>query len=135
MKITPEEIRSLARDEIFVYGSNEAGIPGAGAARLAFDEFGTVPGQGFGMMGQSFAIPTKDWEIQVLPLSVIKHYIDRFTAFANRPLSRGWKFLVTRIGCGLAGYTAEEIAPLFKEVKELKNIYLPQEFLDILQNR
>lgn len=132
MKITPEEILTLAKDEVFVFGSNEAGIHGAGAARLAATEFGATLGQGFGFSGQSFALPTKDWEITQLPLPVIKFYIDRFVAFAKRPLSRGWNFLVTKIGCGLAGYTIEQIAPLFKEAKELDNVYLPQEFLDFL---
>lgn len=96
---------------IFVFGSNEAGVHGSGAARDALLKHGAGFGIGFGPCGDSFAIPTKDWNIKTLPTHVIDQYISRFIAYANfRPDLR---FMVTQIGCGLAGYTPELIAPMF----------------------
>lgn len=99
--------------EYFVFGSNESGIHGAGAARFAELNYGAVRGVGFGPVGRSFAIPTKDWQIQTLPLNVVKNYISRFLAFAE--LCDTDTFKLTRIGCGLAGFTEAEIAPLFAD--------------------
>jgi hypothetical protein len=108
--------------EIFVFGSNLAGIHGAGAARVAYREFGAVWGQGSGFsltttfIGQgSYAIPTKDQKINTLPLEDIKPYIDKFVEFTNE--YPGWWYFVTRIGCGLAGYRDEQIAPMFRGAK------------------
>jgi hypothetical protein len=129
-RITPENITSLKSNEIFVFGSNEAGIHGSGAARLAHDRFGACTGIGFGGRSRSFAIPTKDWYINTLPLKFIEFYVDRFIDYAR--LNKSLTFLVTKIGCGLAGYTPEDIAPLFKQAINVKNIYLPKEFWDIL---
>ena len=102
--------------EFFVFGSNLAGRHGAGAARVAREKFGAVQGMGEGFMrlgGQSYAIPTKDRDLIVLPLSSIAQGVRRFLDMAtNDPLAR--RFFVTRIGCGLAGYTDAEIAPMFK---------------------
>lgn len=124
-RITPEEIIELKDDEIFVFGSNEAGIHGAGAARYAM-HFGAYIGGGFGMHGSSFAIPTKDWRIQTLPVEDIGFYVKRFIAFAkNVP---NLTFLVTPIGCGLAGYKPEQIAPLFEGAIQVQNIHLPASF-------
>lgn len=131
MKVTPEEIKELPEHHIFVFGSNEAGIHGAGAARLAFDKFGARLFQGFGQAGQSFAIPTKDWEIVPLGLWDIEFYVERFIAFAK--LRKGDTFLVTKIGCGLAGFKPEDIAPLFADCMDMENVALPQEFIDIIQ--
>lgn len=97
---------------VFVFGSNEAGIHGAGAAREALLKYGAVQGTGFGPMGQSFAIPTKDWRIQTLPTEVIKAYVDRFIVFAR--FNPSLQFKVTRIGCGLAGLRDDVVAPMFK---------------------
>lgn len=96
---------------IFVFGSNEAGIHGAGAARTAHISHGAKLHQGFGPAGLSFAIPTKDWRIQTLPLDEIEHYVNRFIEYARSQTST---FQVTAIGCGLAGYRHDHIAPLFR---------------------
>lgn len=99
--------------EIFVFGSNESGIHGAGAARYAMDKLGAVKGIGFGFSGTTFAIPTKDFHIRTLPIIDVKKYVVGFILFSK--LHPEWNFKVTRIGCGLAGFTDEEIAPLFRD--------------------
>lgn len=97
---------------IFVFGSNEAGRHGAGAALWAAQHYGAKYGVGFGPQEHSFAIPTKDWRIETLPVVVIKQYIDRFIVYARwHPTDT---FQVTQLGCGLAGLQAKDIAPLFK---------------------
>ena len=97
---------------IFVFGSNEAGRHGAGAARDALHRYGAIMNVGFGPQGESFAIPTKDWNIQTLPITVIKQYIDRFIVYAR--WHPALTFKVTQLGCGLAGLQAKDIAPLFR---------------------
>jgi hypothetical protein len=134
-RVTPENIADLERDEMFVFGSNELGVHGAGAAKLAYEKFGAFLGQGFGPSAQTFAIPTKSWEMNPLPLPIIKQYVDRFIAFTRRKMTDGWKFKVTRIGCGLAGYTPELIAPFFDSVRFQQNVWLPQEFIDIIDKQ
>lgn len=132
-RITPEMIEgNPPRDVMFVFGSNELGVHGNGAAKYAMEKCGARLGQGFGPMAQSFGIPTKDWEINPLPLEDIERYIKRFIAFTRRTMSDGWKFYVTRVGCGLAGYTPQEIASFFDSVRYQKNVWLPQEFIDII---
>lgn len=103
---------------VFVFGSNEAGIHGAGAAKHARIHHGAVHGVGFGLVGTSFAIPTKDFGIETLPLPKIQKYVERFLKFAREIPEL--TFNVTRIGCGLAGYTDTDIAPMFK--KAPKNV-------------
>lgn len=132
-RITPEELKKediSSLQTVFVFGSNEAGIHGAGAAKFAHDELGAEWGTGFGFMGKCFAIPTKDWKLQTLPLDVIHFYTSRFIeAVKQYP----WvKFYVTQIGCGLAGYKPHQIAPMFKDAIDLKNVYLPLCFWEIL---
>ena len=98
MKYTPENITSLKEDEVFVFGSNLAGIHGGGAAKVAYQKFGAVMGQGVGIQGQSYAIPTMQGGVDT-----IKPYVDEFLALASE-----WDqttFYVTRIGCGIAGFT------------------------------
>ena len=103
---TPEKISELRTNEIFVFGSNLAGQHGGGAAHLAYKRFGAVWGQGVGMQGQSYAIPTMQGGVET-----IKPYVDDFIQFAqSRP---DLLFYVTRIGCGIAGFKDEDIAPLF----------------------
>lgn len=123
-------ITKLKENEIFVFGSNERGIHGAGAAFQAYKEFGAKWGIPFGLVGQTFAIPTKDMNIQTLPLEKIQEYVEKFIKFAEG--SPQYKFLVTEIGCGLAGYQPEDIAPLFKRAVEIENIHLPEKFKEIL---
>lgn len=96
---------------VFVFGSNLAGRHGRGAALHARQHFGAVYGQGVGRQGNSYAIPTKDYGIKTLPLDRIRPYVADFLEYARRHPSL--TFQVTRIGCGLAGYTDEEIAPMF----------------------
>lgn len=97
--------------EIFVFGSNLAGIHGAGAALYARKYQGAVMGRGIGHHGDSYGIPTKDIQLRTLSLESIKDFVQQFIWYAHiRP---GCTFKVTRIGCGLAGYTDAEIAPLF----------------------
>ena len=126
MKYTPENIISLGQDEIFVFGSNLAGIHAGGAARTALEHFGAIMGQGVGLQGQSYAIPTMQG-----PVETIKPYVDQFI-----DLAREWDqttFYVTRIGCGIAGFSDEKIAPLFKEALKLYNVILPESFVKILK--
>lgn len=96
----------------FVFGSNEAGRHGAGAALFAQKHCGAVYGNGHGPMGSSYALPTMDWKIRQLPLEVIQHYVNRFIVFAR--YNPDVLFQVTQVGCGLGGHYAKDIAPLFK---------------------
>jgi hypothetical protein len=98
-------------NEVFVFGSNLAGRHGAGAAKVAKEKFGAVFNCGDGFQGNSYAIPTKDIDIVTLPLHIIKSYVDDFLKFAKDHPEMN--FFITRIGCGLAGYKDEDIAPLF----------------------
>ena len=122
---TPDRITELKPNEIFVFGSNLAGSHGGGAARLAYKCFGAIWGQGVGLQGQSYAIPTMQGGVET-----IKPYVDEFIEFAF--CHNEYKFLVTRIGCGIAGFKDEEIAPLFEELLEWGNVILPKEFVEIL---
>ena len=99
------------QDGIFVFGSNCVGVHGAGAAAHAHKVYGAEFGVGFGMTGQSYAIPTKDENIETMPIDMIIPFVQEFLDFAV--VSPSQTFLVTRIGCGLAGYADEDIAPLF----------------------
>jgi hypothetical protein len=125
---TPENITSLAPNEIFVFGSNLAGRHGAGAAGTALRLFGAHWGQGVGFSEQSYAIPTKNHHIQILPLQFIRPYVAEFLEFAASRLDL--RFFVTPIGCGLAGYTPKDIAPLFLEgsYAPTSNIVFPRSF-------
>lgn len=98
-------------DEVFVFGSNLAGVHGAGAAKQAL-KYGAKWGRGIGLVGMTYAIPTKDHDIRTLQVDTIKPYIDRFVKFTNTYPDAN--FFVTRVGCGLAGYKDAEIAPLFR---------------------
>ena len=120
-RITPERITNLRPGEIFVFGSNLAGMHGGGAARIAVDHFGAIMGQGVGLQGQSYAIPTMQGGV-----NTIQPYVDEFIRFAD--CHPEMTFLVTRIGCGIAGFTPEQIAPLFAAAVNLGNIHLPLDF-------
>ena len=98
---------------IFVFGSNLAGRHGKGAALCALKEHGAIYGQGKGLQGNSYAIPTKDIDLKVIPLVHIREYVQEFLIFADTHPE--FIFKVTRIGCGLAGYKDEDIAPMFKD--------------------
>lgn len=124
-RFTPEMITSLAENEIFVFGSNLAGAHGGGAARMAYRRFGAVWGIGVGLTGRTYAIPTMQGGVDT-----IKPYVDQFIAFARE--HRQLTFLVTRIGCGIAGFSDRDIAPLFAQAIEVENIILPKEFVACL---
>ena len=125
-RITPSWIDSLKENEIFVFGSNLAGMHGGGAARIARLHFGAVMGKGVGLQGQSYAIPTMQGGVET-----IRPYVDEFIIFAHQHPEL--HFLVTPIGCGIAGFEAEDIAPLFKRAKEMKNISLPESFWEVIE--
>lgn len=124
-KCTPNYISELKSNEIFVFGSNLQGRHGGGAARIAVEKFGAIWGQGVGLQGQSYAIPTMQGGVDT-----IKPYVDEFIAFAKK--HNELIFLVTRIGCGIAGFDDKEIAPLFADAKNIDNILLPRKFIDVL---
>jgi hypothetical protein len=122
---TPEMITELKANEVFVFGSNLAGAHGGGAALLAYRKFGAIWGQGVGLQGQSYGIPTMQGGVET-----IRPYVDVFIQFAREHIE--YKFLVTRIGCGIAGFRDEEIALLFQDALEVENIILPKEFVDVI---
>ena len=123
---TPDSIVFLHPNEIFVFGSNLAGAHHGGAARAALTQFGAVYGQGVGLQGQSYAIPTMQGGVDS-----IRPYVDQFLHFAwSRP---DLFFYVTRIGCGIAGFQDQQIAPLFQKALQLKNVCLPESFVRLLQ--
>lgn len=130
MTITPKNITNLKDNEIFVFGSNEAGRHGKGAAKTAM-KWGAKYGQAEGLQGMTYAIPTVNSTItNSLPIEEIKFYVDRFIDFVN--FHEEYMFLITEVGCGLAGKTAKEIAPLFNRLLYAKNISLPLNFFKIL---
>ena len=118
---TPDFITELRPDEVFVFGSNLAGSHGGGAAYVAWRKFGAIMGQGVGLQGQSYGIPTMQGGVET-----IRPYVDDFIAFAKAHPELF--FYVTRIGCGIAGFRDEEIAPLFADARNVPNICLPESF-------
>ena len=123
-RVTPSEVRKLRDGEIFVFGSNAKGMHGAGAAREAVEKFGAKMGKGEGLQGRSYAIPTMEG------LESLKGAVDRFAEFAKG--QRDLEFFVTAVGCGIAGYTPEQVAPLFYEAAQLWNVYLPVSFWKVI---
>ncbi len=123
-RVSNDRIDHLEENEIFVFGSNASGYHGGGAAAYAMRKFGAVWGQGEGLQGQSYAIPTMEG------IADMSEAIKRFTSFAAEHSEL--RFLVTRVGCGIAGYSASQIAPLFKECIPLENVALPTDFWDVL---
>ena len=123
-RVSNDRIDHLEENEIFVFGSNASGYHGGGAAAYAMRKFGAVWGQGEGLQGQSYAIPTMEG------IAEMSEAIKRFTSFAAEHSEL--RFLVTRVGCGVAGYSASQIAPLFKECIPLENVALPSDFWDVL---
>lgn len=124
-KITPKYINELEENEIFVFGSNLPGLHVGGAANVAHNKWGAVWGKGVGLYGQSYAIPTMQGGIDS-----VEPYIVDFIEFAKE--RNDLRFLVTPVGCGIAGFDPKEIAPLFREAIALDNVYLPKSFWDVL---
>lgn len=128
-RITSKRIDSLQTGEVFVFGSNLSGIHGAGAAKMAL-RWGAKYGIGVGLQGSTYALPTKDEKIRTLPIDRIAVFVDDLIEFAKN--NTQLTFLVTEVGCGLAGLTPEEVAPLFKDAVDVENIHLPESFWRIL---
>lgn len=125
-KYTPERIESLNENEIFVFGSTLKGVHKGGAAKLAVEKFGAVMGQGIGLQGKSYAIPTMQKEVaRIIP------YVAKFLEFAQENPNK--LFLVTKVGCGRAGHKVSDIAPLFINAYKIDNILLPKEFCEIIE--
>ena len=125
-RCAPNSIFELKPNEVFVFGSNLSGSHGGGAARTAYEKFGAVWGEGVGHFGQTYAIPTMQGGVET-----IKPYVDQFIAYAMQHPEL--TFLVTRIGCGIAGFTDKDIAPLFKVAMLVDNILLPGSFVKELE--
>ena len=106
-RFTPERITELGENEIFVFGSNLAGAHGGGAALLAYRKFGAIWGQGVGLQGQSYGIPTMQGGVET-----IAPYVDEFIVFAQAHPEQ--TFFVTKIGCGIAGFSEAEISPRYR---------------------
>ena len=123
-RITPDVITRLAPNEVFVFGSNEQGLHYGGAAKAAYENFGAVMGQGNGLQGKSYAISSMSG------LGIMGEYVKEFCEFAKAHPEK--HFLVTPVGCGIAGFSEDEIAPLFEICRDIDNISLPASFWDII---
>jgi len=123
-RVASERIAELGKNEIFVFGSNIQGAHGGGAARYAYQKFGAEWGVGEGLTGRTYALPTMEGNASMK--RAVEHFIDCAKAHPE------FTFLVTAVGCGIAGYTPDEVAPLFWEATSLENVYLPQVFWNIL---
>jgi len=130
-QVTPPNITSIGENQIFVFGSNLSGIHGAGAAKTAL-KWGAIMGQGVGLQGQTYAIPTKSEGIsRTLSVDEIRPYVYDFISFAKDHPEL--TFLVTEIGCGLAGHNADDIGPLFISAWDLDNVILPKTFQKVTE--
>ncbi len=127
-RITSPRITELQPGEIFVFGSNLEGHHGGGAALLAWKKWGAIWGQGTGLQGQTYGIPTMHGGPDR-----IKPYVDEFISFARQHPEL--TFLVTEVGCGIAGFRPAEIAPLFRDAVDVENIHLPQRFWEVLNTK
>ena len=123
-RVASDRIAALGEKEIFVFGSNIQGSHGGGAAWFAYKNFGAEWGIGEGLTGRCYALPTMEG------MPSMKAAVDHFIACAKQHPEL--TFLVTAVGCGIAGYRSDEVAPLFKEATSLENVYLPQVFWDAL---
>ena len=123
-RIASNRIATLGENEIFVFGSNIQGSHGGGAAWYAYKNFGAEWGVGEGLTGRTYALPTMEGKAS------LQHAVEHFIACAKEHPEQ--TFLVTAVGCGIAGYTPDEVAPLFKEATSLENVYLPQVFWNVL---
>ena len=123
---TPENITKLKQNEVFVFGSNKAGNHVGGAARVAVEKFGAIMGHGEGLQGQSYAIPTLDEQMDKVSTEELTRSVRRFADYTRHNTDK--VFYVTKIGCGIAGFSVEEIVEVFKSVSFGDNVVLPQEF-------
>ena len=123
---TPEFITELKTNEIFVFGSNIRGFHGGGAARIANKKFGAEWGVGEGLTGQCYALPTMEGGVDY-----IAGKVQNFLVCAKT--DPDLKFYVTKIACGIAGFTVAEIGPLFSDAIMLENVILPKEFVEVIE--
>ncbi len=123
-RVASDRIASLGENEIFVFGSNIQGAHGGGAAWFAHKAFGAEWGVGEGLTGRTYALPTMEGKASM------QHAVEHFIACAKQHPEL--TFLVTAVGCGIAGYRPNEVAPLFREATSLENVYLPMVFWDVL---
>lgn len=131
MRVSAKHIDKLEDNEVFVFGSNTEGMHAGGAARMAMN-WGAIYGKAFGLQGKTFAIPTVDYTRSgKMSVDEIKKYVDEFLDFTIK--NKDKKFLVTEIGCGIAGFKVSEIAPLFRKALEYSNVYLPERFINYLK--
>lgn len=132
-RITSENIETLKKNEVFVFGSNLQGQHVGGAAKVAYEDFGAEWGLEEGMSGQTYAIPTVDFTSRErMELEDIEVFVQRFIEFAKGNPNK--TFLVTAIGCGIAGFSVKEIAPMFKECSFIQNVKLPKSFWEVIIN-
>jgi len=130
-RTTKPDITAIQENEVFVFGSNLSGRHGKGAAKTAM-KWGARYGNPAGLQGRTYAIPTTDKTVLApLPIGQVEAYVNEFILFAQA--NAHLTFLVTEIGCGLAGFTPDEIAPLFALAKDYPNIHLPQRFWNIIE--
>ena len=124
-RVASARINTLDEGEVFVFGSNKQGMHGGGAARFAFDHLGAEWGVGEGLTGRCYALPTMEG------IESFRQAVGRFTecARAHQELT----FLVTAVGCGIAGYSVGDVAPMFREAASLSNVYLPRSFWKALR--
>lgn len=143
MNIAPNNITSLLPNQVFVFGSNDQGVHGAGAARTARELFGARLGEHTGPTGRCYGIVTRWYDYTVrskrfsenlknVPVEDIKKSVDSFLYWAKT--NTHLDFMVTKIGCGHAGHSEEEIAPLFSNAIRMRNVYLPESFIKIIEN-
>ena len=124
-RVASDRIAELGGNEIFVFGSNIQGAHGGGAAWFAHKNFGAEWGVGEGLTGRTYALPTMEGEAS------LKKAVENFIACAKQHPEL--TFLVTAVGCGIAGYTPDEVAPLFREATSLENVYLPKVFINAMK--
>ncbi|BFP39537.1 hypothetical protein FGF1_03820 [Flavobacteriaceae bacterium GF1] len=128
--ITPQNITELLEHEVFVFGSNLAGKHSGGAAKVAQENFGAENGIGEGMTGKSYALPTLTKNLRKRSLKSLQSSVDKLLETVRENTDK--QFLITEVGCGIAGFTYEEIAPMFKEFYPLPNVSLPLAFLELI---
>lgn len=136
LRVTPGYIAHLEPDEIFVFGSNVAGIHGAGAALMANEKFGAELMVGEGRTGQCYAIPTRKFvnkKLITCSLDEIEYHVKWFLLHALQ--HKDLKFLVTEIGCGYAGYRPDHIAPMFARAINIPNVWLPKSFWRVIEDQ
>jgi len=125
-RTTPDNVTNLEQGQVFVFGSNKSGRHGKGAAKTALG-WGAKYGQAEGLQGRTYGIPTKDKSVRrTLNIEEIRPYADRFIEYAKQHPEM--IFLVTEIGCGLAGLKPKQVAPLFEAAIKMDNIWLPARF-------